>query len=405
MCIHKKVLGTYHHLNFFSETSQIQWSLEKPDRAWVLGPDKGDLCLKELVQLSGLDFPNVIPEKFRQSFNSLDLKVDNPPWHMCMPTEAFKESVQNVIRVFQRAVECLAKTDYIETFMSGQEVHLGLSRALVNEKLISKYMDESSSGPSTVSSLKSFVPDASGMSNPIRYTQTKTATGRLIVKEGPSILTLAARHRNILKSKHSRGSIVQLDFVSLEPRVCRYVMGHDAPPDIYQHISKKILGSRHDRKIVKLSVLCALYGVSLKKLSGMLGSDSEARSIVRSVRKYFSVESLERSLRGELVTSKHITNHFGRQLKTDVFDAHVLVSHFIQSSAVDVALLGFHEIMKSIRATEHDIDPIFIIHDAILFDSSAAGVEILKNIAAAGALIDMGHFPMTMDIISSRNDI
>jgi hypothetical protein len=405
MCIHKKVLGTDRHLNFFSKTNQIQWSSKKPDSAWVLGPDEGDMCLMEIIKLSSVKFPEIFPEKFRKSFSSLNLNVDNIPWHMCMPTNIFKISIQNVLRVFQDVTESLEKTNYIETFMCGQEVHLGLSRALVDGCLIGKYMDESSSGPSTVASLKTFIPDATGMTKPIRYTQTKTSTGRLLVESGPSILTLAARHRNILKSKYPGGSIVQLDFVSLEPRVCRYVMGHEAPPDIYQHISSAILRSCHDRKVIKLAVLCSLYGVSLKKLAGMLGSEREARTVVRSVRKYFSVDRLEQKLRGDMVISKSITNHYGRPLKTDVFDAHVLVSHFIQSTSVDVALLGFRKVLEAIKSIECAIDPIFIIHDAILFDVDFKGAEILKNIASSGVTIDMGHFPMTMDIISSRDDI
>jgi hypothetical protein len=363
------------------------------------------MCLRELINLSSEDLTEVFPRKFRKSFSSLGLDIKEIPWHMCMPTNAFKKSAQNVLRVFQDAVECLSKTNYIETLMLGQEVHLGLSRALIDESLIRRYMDESSSGPSTISSLKSFIPDTSGMAKAIRYTQTKTSTGRLIVEDGPSILTLAARHRDILKSKYSGGRIVQLDFVSLEPRVCRYVMGHDAPPDIYHHISHEILNGHHDRKVIKLAVLCSLYGVSLKKLAGMLGSEREARTVVRSVRKYFSVDRLEQKLRGELVISKSITNHYGRPLKTDVFDAHVLVSHFIQSTSVDVALLGFRKVLEEIKNIECAIDPIFIIHDAILFDVDSKGAEILKNIAGSGITIDMGHFPMTMDIISSRDDI
>jgi hypothetical protein len=405
MCIHKKVLGTDRHLNFCSETKQIQWSLEKPTKAWILGVDKGDMCLGELMKLAAIDLPEIIPKKFRKTFSSLNLNINEIPWHMCMPSNDFKKSVQNVLRVFQDAVECLGKTNYIETFMSGQEVHLRLSRASVDKSLIRRYMDESSSGPSTVSSLKTFIPDNSGMAKAIRYTQTKTSTGRLIVEDGPSILTLAARHRDILKSKYPGGRIVQLDFISLEPRVCRYVMGHDSPSDVYHHISHEILNGRHDRKAVKLAVLCSLYGVSLKKLAGMLGSESEARTVVRSVRKYFSVDKLEQKLHGELVISKHTTNYYGRPLKADIFDAHVLVSHFIQSTSVDVALLGFRSVLEEIKNIECVIEPIFIIHDAILFDVDSKGAEILKNIASSGVAIDMGHFPMTMDIISSRDDI
>ena len=54
---------------------------------------------------------------------------------------------------------------------------------------------------------------------------------------------------------------------------------------------------------------------------------------------------------------KKIPNFYGRPLQTDVFDSHVLVSHFVQSTSVDVALSGFYEIIRGTGG--RNIDPIF----------------------------------------------
>ena len=93
--------------------------------------------------------------------------------------------------------------------------------------------------------------------------------------------------------------------------------------------------------------------------------DESKNIVVKAVRKYFQVPELERSLRGQLLASKKISNYYGRPLETTAFEPHVLVSHFIQSTAVDVALAGFSQIIQ--KAQIKNINPIFLIHDAILY--------------------------------------
>ena len=352
-----------------------------------------------MLRITGNANNDIFPERFTRSFDALDLEISQIPYHMCMPEDMYKESIEKLLKRSQNALETLESIGYIQTLILGQKVLLELTRSSVDESRLKRYIQESSSGPSVVSALKSFIPRGDGLCDLPEYSLTKTVTGRMVVNKGPSILTLASKYRDILKSQYENGKIVQIDFVSLEPRVCRLLSGSEAPPDIYNDISR-ILGSTHERKVVKLAVLCALYGISTKKLGGLLSSDSEARRVVKSIRKYFSLSELERRLKGELLTAKKIANHYGRPLVTESFDSHVLISHFIQSTAVDVALEGFHNIIK--RVDGYNIKPIFLIHDAILFDVDNSGFEKLKSVAEEGVSISMGNFPVSMDVISAK---
>lgn len=396
-------MGTKKHLISCTKTKQTYWGDVFPKDSWVLGTGHNEFRLSEVLQLLKKDITQIFPEKFANSFSSLGLTDTEMPAHMCMPANVFKQCVQNVLEESQSALETLEHAGYIQTLKTSQKVLLSLTRSSVEEQKIKRYIEESSSGPSVVSSLRSFIPRSGEFCDPVKYSLSRTVTGRMVVKSGPSILTLSSKYRDILKSKYKRGKIVQIDFVSLEPRVCRYVSGLNAAKDIYDDISSKIFQKNYERKIVKLAVLCALYGVSTKKLAEFLSSETEARRVVKKVRKYFSLADLERKLLGQLMATKKISNFYGRPLQTEVFDSHVLISHFVQSTSVDVALSGFYKIIKSVD--KYNIDPIFLIHDAILFDVDEESFDFLKNVASQGVDLSIGHFPTSLEIISTRSDI
>lgn len=403
VCINKCLLGTKKHLISCTKSDQTYWGEDFPQGSWVLGESYDNFRLSEVLQILKKDVTQIFPKKFANSFSSLNLEHTTMPAHMCMPSYVFKQCVQNVVEDAQNALETLESAGYIQTLKTSQKVLLSLTKSFVDEQKIKRYIQESSSGPSVVSSLRSFIPKSGEFCDPVKYSLSRTVTGRMVVESGPSILTLTAKYRDILRSKYKGGKIVQIDFISLEPRVCRYIAGLDSAKDIYDDISLKIFQKKYERKVVKLAVLCALYGVSTKKLANFLSSESEARRVVKKVRKYFSLAELERKLLNQLMATKKISNFYGRPLQTDVFDSHVLVSHFVQSTSVDVALSGFYEIIKA--TGDRNIDPIFLIHDAILFDVDTEGFEFLQSVASQGVDLDIGHFPTSLEIISTRDDI
>ena len=89
----------------------------------------------------------------------------------------------------------------------------------VNVSNINSYIKETTSGPSVISSLRTFLPDDTGQAKKVRYDQIGTTTGRLTVKSGPAILTLPQKYRDVISSRYDQGKVIQIDFVSVEPRV------------------------------------------------------------------------------------------------------------------------------------------------------------------------------------------
>ena len=75
-----------------------------------------------------------------------------------------------------------------------------------------------------------------------------------------------------------------------------------------------------------------------------------------------------------------------------------LLSHYVQSSSVDTALLGFSklaEVLKSLSAR-----PIYVIHDAVMFDVPMGHEDEFKKICDLGINLDIGHFKFGVNKIS-----
>ena len=244
------------------------------------------------------------------------------------------------------------------------------------------------------------MPGKEGYANIPVYSQPSTSTGRLTVKKGPSILTLPAKCRDAIRSRHPSGRVIQIDFVSLEPRVAKYLAGFDAPKDIYTDMCETLFNGSIDRKTAKLSTLSALYGVSSKRLDTFLGPGKNAKHIIRSVRRYFGLERIESELKNKMISQGNIENALGRPLFPDTTSSHVLVSHYIQSSAVDIALCGFSDLLNNFEVLGVTIDPLYIIHDALVIDVPESQYNAVKSIAAAGVTNTLGHFPVGISGIS-----
>ena len=155
-----------------------------------------------------------------------------------------------------------------------------------------------------------------------------------------------------------------------------------------------------DRKTAKLSTLSALYGVSSKRLDSFLGPGKNAKHIIRSVRRYFGLERIESELKNKMIAQGNIENALGRPLFPDTTSSHVLVSHFIQSTAVDIALCGFSDLLSNFEVLGVNVDPLYIIHDALVIDVEETQYNAVKSIVSAGVTNTLGHFPIGISGIS-----
>ena len=277
----------------------------------------------------------------------------------------------------------------------------GLGRCRVDSQAVTKILSDKSQRSG---SLSSFLPEGDGLLSRPVYSQVASCSGRLTVTKGPSILTLRKDRRSLLRSSKKDGTIVQIDFVSLEPRVALSVAGHESPADIYEDIRENVLGGCVSRKVAKIATISSLYGMSARKLSEMVGlkSESEAREVLKKIRGHFQIRCLERELNKSVISDGFIKSHYGRIMNIDDSSNHILVNRFIQSTATDAALLGFQKLVDEIQNNGISADPVFVIHDALIFDVEKYDLEKLsqfvKNPISLPGL--SGDFPIALEIIS-----
>ncbi len=394
-------MGTPKHLVVGEDSEEFSWVDSPPDDAWIFGSDECTKSLDVLSKLYNIEIRSLFPEEHERAFSVL-CESGSPgiPWHLAISPERFRRTLQNIIRDLQSVVEDHVSSPYGQTFIKERDFILGLSRAHVDKEKIRSCM-ASEENRTVRSFLRSFFPDKYSVAPKVDYSQVATHTGRLTVIGGPQILTLPSRHRGIIKSRFEEGEILQVDFVSVEPRLARLLVGETPGHDVYKEICASLFSSKIDRKTAKIAVLCALYGASTVRLQRILGDHFDARKVVRKLRDYFGVDALGVKLRSELSESGFIRNWFERKLFVERTSTNVLINNFVQSSAVDVTLLGFKELLNNIRGMHLETEGIFLIHDALLLDVPPREGSIIRDLAERGIEVDgLGNFPLKVDVIT-----
>ena len=398
--ISKNILGTNQSLSVNSDGT-YEWS-HNPTASYGVGDCNASVPVEDVFSIMGKPSPDlkIAPEGHRKAFKALGVEDKEIRWADALPSSVFYGRIRDIAENVSDTLSVYGKTGYDKTFQDCREFLRSLSRASVDNQKIEKYIRECTSGPSVVSSLKSFWGDKeSSKANQAIYSQTSTSTGRLVVKSGPAVLTLPSKNRDIIVPS-KRGTVFQADFVSLEPRVMRYVTGQEAAPDIYEDIRQNLFHGQVDRKVVKLATLSALYGSSYKGIAKITGNAEASKNVIRRVRQYFDVERLEKSLMSLLIEEKAISNYYGRPLTISEIKGNILVSHFIQSTAVDTALLGFSKLFS--RMTSSGVVPIYVIHDAVIVDVPFEETEYFINACKEGIELPIGKFNFDVTKISER---
>jgi len=404
ICILNKTVGANQHLiiNTEDENKTFQWSNDIPEEAWIVGDNTHTKSIEEVAKIFHMHIPSIASPAQKTAFSEVDPEYTKHviPWNWVLPSGKFQEGLNNTLEAASEVICALEASGYMKTYVQGRKVLQKLVSARTCAKRIANHIAQNSSGPSTESALKSFTPNKESYAPLAVYSQTTTATGRLIVESGPSILTLPAKCRDLIRTRHKRGRVIQVDFVSLEPRVMKYLAGFEAPRDIYNDMCEKLFNGSIDRKTAKLATLSALYGASSQRLDSFLGSGQNGKHIIRSVRRYFGLERIESELKNRMISQGNIENALGRPLFPDTTSSHVLVSHYIQSTAVDIALCGFSQLMKNFKILDITVDPLYIIHDALVIDVEESQYNAVKTIVDAGVTHELGHFPVGISGIS-----
>lgn len=324
------------------------------------------LCLDTLRKLTGRKLPQV-PDKYLTSMQCLvtgshDVII---PWRYVLPQDEFKIFFKNIVQETITTFSDLPFDYYELAWTAGTRVLNALKPAAVDADVLQKHMTAvGQSAPG----LESFRPKRSGYAQPAEYDRFSTRTGRLTVTSGPNILVLKKSCRDILKSSFDNGKVVSLDFRALEARIVLAESGkYSEQQDIYEEISQTQFNGVIPRDVVKVAVLADLYGISRGALKARLGvSEQKLDSFIGIIRDYFRVDDLKTRLKDQVARDGKMHNRFGRPLNIPEGQDNLLVNTYAQSSGVDVSMLGFDSILKTLGV--EGIRPLFVLHDAIILD-------------------------------------
>jgi hypothetical protein len=255
-------------------------------------------------------------------------------------------------------------------------------------------------GLGNVPAVKSFKPGDDGFAKNVIYDRFKTLTGRLTVDSGPQILTLKREHRSMLRSIYGNdGSIFALDFAALEARILLYEYGRKCEDvDLYGMMAREL---GYDRKAVKAAVISELYGSSKRALGERLGIEGqELDEFVKKVKSYFNTSELLARIKPQFITSGKVINRHGRQVVVDEPLDNILIAYYGQSTGVDITMLGFNYVVKTLAKVAPRVRPVFLLHDSILLDvhnDDLAAVKLIDSVRVQGYV---QRFPLRLEHVA-----
>lgn len=371
--------------DLLTDNGYIQWDKTKT-KNFDLYHGKQDSSLIKYSSLFEDREINLLEDKHCKVVEQL--KIRNPKWQFLLKKDeyaSFKEKIDETIRYIS---ETLEKHRYTSYFVEGNHIINNIKPIKVDRSLTNVFL-EKEKNPTVKSIISSFIPkDKSDFCEPIKYDRLKTTTGRLIVKSGPNILLLPKNAKKIIVSKYGKkGKILFVDFVSLEPRFTKLLFSENTEIDIYSDISKKY-NLHINREKIKLAVLSTLFGAGMQKISKILGE--EAFLVRKAIIDYFKIKEISKKI-GSLKSGK-IRNFFDRPIKLKNKAENVALNNYIQSSCVDVSLIGFSKLLKN-ESLPNSVVPLGIIHDALVIDIKNDELEIFQEILNDGVYIEgLGKF-------------
>ena len=335
-----------------------------------------------------------VPEEYVKSFGECGYKGE-VPWSYVIPKHVYLPLLKRQLGQISDAYSAVQESSYASLFRESNELFSFLKSSRIDKQLADRFLQDGDNH--VLKSIAGSCNDKGIIPVPV-YDRSSTKTGRLVVKQGPQILTMKKEHRTIFRPVNPLNRIYEIDFRSLEPRVAANIAEQDCGADVYSSFTEAS-GLNVSRDVAKLAVLCALYGAGKYRLESVLSKGSSnvsARALLSSVREYFAVNKMAKSLLKE-AESGRITNCFGRPIEVDDRRDTMLVNNFLQSSAVDVSLLGFLDFCKRFDY----VRPLFIIHDALMFECSPEHLGAVREYVDNGfAIQKLGNFPLKLTELS-----
>ena len=331
-----------------------------------------------------------LPRLYNLNLKFLRKEIENLDWQFILPDHFLSEFYNDISLTKNK----LSNLDKDFNFLKRYDLYENFLSNLVESKidiLAYKAFLEIESNETIKSSIKSFKP-TKNFTNKVKYINN-TVTGRLTVKEGPRILTLPKRCRNILKSSFENGKIVSVDFCNLEPRLALHLLNKSNNEDIYEYFRNKI-SFNVDRSVIKRAVISILYGAKSNNLADLTAARSE--EVFNMLKDYFDMSKLL-DIAEKNKNDLFRRNFFGRPLhNVKETRENIVVNNYIQSTAVDISLKCFFELSNTID--KNLCKPLYVLHDAIILDVNNDYIKELNIIVDKGYLEKgLGYFPLSIE--------
>ena len=388
------VLGTQNHLlatsDGFTKVSKI------PIEVWhYSGQLKNDSnkCWDTVLRLSkNIPVPSV-PQEYRTMMSTLAPDLHSPPWSCLLPKSIYRRYFEDVMSLTGK-VDPNAISYYENVWVHGSSLLSRLKPTKVDGLRVESIVSDSVHNSQVVSTFK---PRTGGYAQPVVYDRFGTVTGRLTVESGPNILLLKKEHRSILKSSFQGGSIVSLDFSSLEARILLYESGGTCDEqDLYESIANRLGGI--PRSVVKAAVLAELYGSSKNALALTLGmSHDSLMKFINKVEEIINTKKLLSRLKQQFSADGIITNRYGRKLEVSRPQDNIFINYYAQSTGVDVSLMGFNQVLNLLGTD--GVRPLFVLHDALILDVREDRMKDVENIMSLQVQGYSSKFPLKMEVL------
>lgn len=389
--IHKDLTGLKDHLLCQPEDGSVKFVHDVPGRPLFFGEEE----IIEVAKVYGLTLPSFPPRNYVKAARTVlgNSDVSQVPWKLMVPRKAYIESIhtlgKDLVEVFKGI-----DFEYYQRYYKRTLPLLGKMRRCKIDPIAYKHhtMNEEKSPH-----LESFHPKEDGYTNELVYSKCDTVTGRLKVISGPNILHLFKSERNVIASRFgSEGRVWTLDFKSLEPRTILGINNSSSgslfgnpPQDIYSHVLKELKLTDISRDAVKQVVITQLYGAGYDTILEKLTGVPNPQDFIAAVNDWFGVDALREKLlqEYELTNREFIKSFYGRRVNTTQAKPYMLINRFIQSTAVDIALMGFDSIVRHVESQGlmDFIVPVFILHDALFLDVHKDYESALTELSDVGS--------------------
>ena len=328
--------------------------------------------LIDLFPSIGLELAHFVDEGLRKSYHSI--YGDDVSWLRALGKRKFVLDIDRHLKHLKKLISEYDERSYFKTLVASREILGKLQSASVDRKMLATERQNRDSA-----TLCSLQPIDYEDCEVVRYNHG-SQTGRLVVKNGPRILTLHKEDRKIFKPSKEGHVLAQVDFVSLEPRVAYLLTRDSSPRDIYKEMGEATKSSA-SRASLKIATLSTLYG-----------SSKVDQQLTRSVSKFFAVDKIKE----QRLSEERLFNLYGRPLNPE--EEWLRLSHYVQSTAVDIALLGFSKFVN-----QWEMKPLFLIHDALVFECEK---EIYDAMASSDLFVDvepLGRFYLGLSEFGKDN--